>query len=238
MSAIVIGLLFLGSYPGTASHGQMSIYDNDIATTIQVIDQWHPAYGVPSGEYLENMTFETGSVATVSSFSDYGGTVAGTILATTSGDHGFTTGDPITILGTNVEATDAAPYYGTYSITVVNSTTFYFTATWTETSTAFAYLPDRFVIQVPGFYHIVAAGAFTSAGSNKDYEFVMWKNTTPITAVAQHITSKNASLYSAVPGVGAFTAVADDVIWYAVMGTTDASDFTLHHATIQLMRVR
>lgn len=69
-----------------------------------------------------------GSIVTIT---DYSGTVAGTVLIKTGGS-ALATGDIVTLLGTT-------SYNGTYSITVVSSTTFYVTATYVASETSGTY---------------------------------------------------------------------------------------------------
>lgn len=66
---------------------------------------------------------------TIASVANYGGTVAGTVLATDAA-HGLATGDVIT-----VTTTGGTDYSGTHTITRVSADTFYFTATWVATGT-------------------------------------------------------------------------------------------------------
>lgn len=65
------------------------------------------------------------------SFSDYSATVAGTVKALTSGVHGYTTGDVVSIAIYTGDSTYAA-YNKCYSITVIDTTSFYFTETFTS----------------------------------------------------------------------------------------------------------
>lgn len=59
----------------------------------------------------------------ISSIADYSGTVAGTVKITTGSSHNYITGDSVEVSGTK-------NYDGTYTITVVDATNFYFTGTY------------------------------------------------------------------------------------------------------------
>ena len=61
----------------------------------------------------------------VTAISDYSGTVAGTVRATTTNAHPYQTGDIVRIGGTET-------YDGVYTVTVIDTTHFYFTATYTQ----------------------------------------------------------------------------------------------------------
>lgn len=77
-----------------------------------------------------NFYFAKGnSTNTITSFADAGG---GDVTATTSSVHGYTTGDRIII-------EDTTNYDSEYSITVLTTTTFSFTATWVATETGSHY---------------------------------------------------------------------------------------------------
>ena len=59
--------------------------------------------------------------STATAFADYSGTVTGTTSCTTSAVHGLASGDLVNI-------TDTTNYDGEYEVTVINTTSFYFTA--------------------------------------------------------------------------------------------------------------
>ena len=66
------------------------------------------------------LTTLTGSI---SAFANYGGTVPGTVKATTTAAHGLVTGDYVTISGTT-------NYNGSFEITKIDADEFYFIDTW------------------------------------------------------------------------------------------------------------
>jgi len=90
-----------------------------------VIGAYNTSIGVQS---LYNLS-ATGKA--ISAFSDYGGTVAGTVKATSTG-HGLSAGTTSNIAIANTEY-----YDGVYTVTYIDANNFYFTATWVATSTGF-----------------------------------------------------------------------------------------------------
>lgn len=84
------------------------------------------------GKYPQNgeNTFESSTMTSrnITVVADYSGTVAGTIVLTTSAAHGLTNGTMVTIL-------NSTSYNGYYSATVVNSTQFYITKTFVSSQT-------------------------------------------------------------------------------------------------------
>jgi hypothetical protein len=71
---------------------------------------------------LSGWTFVPGTTGAITAFSNYGGTVTGTVRAT-SAAHGLVTGDVISIRGTT-------NYNGVFVVTRIDNTYFYFTDTW------------------------------------------------------------------------------------------------------------
>jgi len=103
-----------------ADYAEMYLNANGTASTIETANTPIALRQFTTGS-LQNFTFDAGSTAAISAYADYDGTVAGTVLATST--HGLTTGDIISIRGTT-------NYNGIFQITVVDSTHFYFTDTW------------------------------------------------------------------------------------------------------------
>jgi hypothetical protein len=69
---------------------------------------------------------------TVSSIADYSGTVSGTISVTTATAHGLVTGDMVELDGDT-------GYDGEYDVTIIDTTSFYVTATFVATGTGTAH---------------------------------------------------------------------------------------------------
>ena len=76
----------------------------------------------------------------ISSFANYAATVAGTVKATTTAAHGLSTSDNIIISGTT-------NYNGGFQITVIDSTSFYFTTTWVSNDATGNWLLNYVVVQ-------------------------------------------------------------------------------------------
>jgi hypothetical protein len=76
----------------------------------------------------------------ITAFADYSGTQAGTVKATTDEAHGLSTGYEVIIFGTT-------NYNGSYAITVIDSTSFYFTATWVSNDATGEWVYNWVVVQ-------------------------------------------------------------------------------------------
>ena len=87
-------------------------------------------YNLASTDYFH---IDNNIAGTVTSAANYSGTVTGTILITTSSAHNITTGDYITL------SLSPTTYNGSYTATVVNSTQFYVSKTYSATATGTAY---------------------------------------------------------------------------------------------------
>lgn len=100
------------------------------------------------------------SVATgaITAFADYSGTVAGAVKVTDA-SHGLITGNSITIAGTT-------NYNGTYTITSIDSDTFYITATWVATETGTwtrnHYVPFVYIQKVDDLVNPTDSNAITT----------------------------------------------------------------------------
>lgn len=223
---------------GAHQAAEMYLFDNTTETSIEAVDQWHGAGGQSAGD-LVGWTFEAAAVADISSFADYSGTVAGTILATTAAPHGFATGDPICIVGTNVAIGGANEYAGVYLVTTVSTTEFYFTnAGWNATTTAKAILPDRLVAgaSAAGTYFIQGAGSAVSAAGSKTYDLQAFVNATSVDRIKVRVDAKSVGEFSSVAGHGTAVVATGDVVWLAAKGITDATNLTLRNGNTYVRR--
>jgi len=99
----------LGTNPVMGIHTHTSNTDID---TLLVMDQ----------DRINKYESTISKNKSITAFANYGGTVVGTVKAT-SATHGFATNDIVTISGTT-------NYNGTYSVTKISANEFYFTDTW------------------------------------------------------------------------------------------------------------
>lgn len=230
---LVSAFLVMGSYTPKRV-AQQSFTFNTTESTIYAQDQNHPAVGAPT-TLSSGITVNAGTTATINSFADYSGTVAGTISATTAAAHGLSTGEWVVVLGDLIEAGDPQPYYGVYQITVIDTTSFYFTsAAWNGTSTGYVYRGDQFVVPHTGWYKLSAYGTFQSAGANQTYQIDAYVNGTLTTPFAIEITAKSAGALSSAAIAANLSLTAGDVLWYSVSNLTSAANFTLQTASIHL----
>lgn len=98
-------------------------YNNAVATVIETANT-PIGLRISTAGLLKNFTFDAGSTGAITAYADYSGTVAGTVLVTSTG-HGLSTDDIITIRGTT-------NYNGVFQITTVSVDTFYIVDTWVD----------------------------------------------------------------------------------------------------------
>lgn len=134
------------------------------------------------GTSLDGFTFDAGSTAGITVYADYAGTVAGTVLATST--HGLTTGDIISIRGTT-------NYNGIFQVTVVDGTHFYFTDTWVADDGASDFEEPSHLIASQGtnikYDVLYALSASEAGGAGSTFLWQVYVNTT---ASAETIISR------------------------------------------------
>lgn len=200
--------------------GEAYIYNNAVATVIETADTPIALNSSIVAGCLERWTFEAGSTAAITVYADYSGTVAGTILATST--HGLATGDIITIRGTT-------NYNGIHQITVVDSTHFYFTDTWVADDGASDFDQGARLIAGKG-----AAGDYsamwqmsTAPAAACNLIWMMNVNTTPqIKSAAERKYAIN-DLDTGSSSCD-FTIVEGDIIWLSVQ-SDDTANVTNKH---------
>lgn len=121
--------------------------------------------------------------ASIASIADYSGTVAGTVKATTSANHGFSTSDVIIVDGT----TD---YDGIHTITVVDADEFYFTETYTSSQTGTAaQLVDLYTVPSTKETVVATNSVCNTDESNFDYIYII------LTQSGDAVTFNNSLIY-------------------------------------------
>ena len=216
------------AHPIGENYGEAYIYNNSNATVIETADTPIALRQISEG-LSNNFTFDAGSTGAITAFADYSGTVAGTVLAT-SGTHGLSTGEIITIRGTT-------NYNGVSSVTVVSIDTFYFTDTWVADDGASDWDQGASLTVGTG-----AAGLYpafwqmsTAPAAACDLIFMMYVNTT-----AQ--TKSTAERKFPINDLGSCSSscvldVSDgDIIWLSVQSDGTA-DITNKHGEFNLRKL-
>jgi len=218
--------------------GEMYYFDNTVATEIEAVDQWHPAYALTEGE-LDGWTIDAGGSVDILSFADYSGTVAGTIKSTTDGAHSFATGDIVCLVGTNIADGGANDYEGQYEITVIDADEFYFTnANWNATTTAVAKKPDTLRADTgsAGSYIYNGSASASSVLGDKEYDWTLFKDTTRSEKVNARQYHKNANEYVTVVGTGVFEVSNGEKFWFAIRGNTDATNLVIRYSNATIYK--
>lgn len=204
--------------------GEASIYNNAVATVIETADTPIAVRQIVTG-CLDGWTFDAGSTGAITVYADGGGGQ----VTVTSGSHGLSNGDIITIRG-------STHYNGIFEIASVTTDSFKITATWDSDDGASDW--DQ--------------GASLKAGSQADGDyFVTWVMSTAPAAACELIwkvnindTPQNKSTaerkYPVNDIRGAMSSciiqvVEGDVIWLSVQSDS-TSDITNKHGNLNLHR--
>ena len=210
-------------------YGEVYISGSSDATVIETADTPIALRVNILAGNLDGWTFGAGSTAGITAFADYGGTVTGAVLATST--HGLTTGDIITIRGTT-------NYNGIFQITVVDSTHFYFTAIWVADDGASDYdQPARVIAGVGAAGTYAAIWQMSTASAST--QTLIWKmniNITPcFKSTAERIYTIN-NLYNTCSSSCIFTIADGDVIWLSVQAD-GTGNITNKHGEYHLLRL-
>ena len=199
----------------------MADLDNVISESIYYANQVH-------GINLNSGTGSTSGIPIyqeikggITSVSDYTGTVSGTVLVTTSANHGLTTGD-VVVINTSLY------YAGIYQITKVADNTFYFTKSYTATQTGNFCKPSQLqILSGSGGLHTIHfhLSAY-AASSGVNFRFSVYKNMTAQSVLKATETFTTAGNYQNISCTARINLTDGDVIWLSVENLTDDSDIT------------
>jgi len=222
----------------STKNGEMFIYENAVATTIDATEQWHLGGGFETGD-VDGWTFEAAETGAIASFDDYSGTVAGTIKAVDV-EHGLSTGDVVSITGTDIEVGDADNYQGVYEITDIDGGSFYFTnANWNATQTATWNKGANLVASADsaGMYLINTSNSSTPETNSETFDWKVYVNATAQTDTESRTNSKNATEWSGTNATAVITIADGDIISVGVKNLDSGDDITVRYANVNLHRL-
>ncbi len=202
-----------------SNYGSMYLNGNSTASVIETADEPVCLRQFSSGS-LSGWTFDAGSTAGITVYADYSGTVAGTVLATST--HGLTTGDIISIRGTT-------SYNGVFQITVVDATHFYFTDTWVADDGASDFDEPSYLqacASCAGDYLLswnISAAEGGAAGSTAKYSAYVGDSVIAQSIVQRKFANNDVG---AMGGTAIFTVSASDRIFITIesSGTNDITN--------------
>ena len=210
--------------------GSMYVYDSAVATSIDAVDQYHAVQVFGTGTLLNGITFTAGTNGAITDTADNGGT-----LRCTDASHGLATGQYVTLTGMG----DAA-HVGSTAVTVIDANTFDCddishnsdndTGNWQRGASLTVDTGHG------GDFHCVFSMSFTSAGNNKNYKFELVKNTTDLDEFAAEEKVQTANDLGNASAQGTVVLNGGDVLWLQVENTTDATNLTITHGNVHLMK--
>ena len=189
-----------------AAQGAESLYANTTGNYNSAIG-WSALWGNSTGNYNSAIGFYAlysvrPTSDSITAFANYGGTVAGTVKATSNG-HG--------LLGTTTkEITGTVNYNGSKSVTVIDVNNFYFTATWVADETK-------------GWWSIVSEGTKNvGIGNSAGRTLTKGDSCTFIgNSAGYHGSQLVTAANSTAIGNGAYTAASNQI----VLGNTSVTTF-------------
>jgi hypothetical protein len=209
----------------------MFAYEASELITIDAANQYQGVTGLAEGTCDGAASFLASATGAITDTANNGGT-----LRCTDVGHGLTTGQYIALHGMG----DAA-HVGVTGVTVIDVDTFDCdditynsasdTGNWSRGSSM------TVVSGAGGTYMLTFSASVTSAGTLKNYKFELVKNTTSLDEFAAESKVAVGGDLEPITCGGAVHLTAGDVIWLQVMGTTDASNLTIEHANVHMVRV-
>lgn len=214
--------------PAEENYGEAYIYNNAVATVIETINTPIALRQISSGD-VHGFTFDAGSSVSITSYSDYSGTVAGTVRITCTG-HALTTGDIITIRG-------STNYNGVFEVTVIDGDWVYITAVWAGNDGpsdidqgASLTVGAEAAGKYPAYWQMSIA-----PDAACKIQVQMYINTTAqVKSTAEREFSIND--LDSISSSCILTVVAGDIIWLAVQ-SDDVADITNKHGNFNLRKL-
>lgn len=207
----------------------MFLFDNAVVTSIYTVNTVHVINELAQGHF-GGVEFVAGSAGTTSAFADYGGTVSGTVKATSVG-HGLLTGDIIAI-------ENGANYKGVFTITVIDTDNFYFTATWVANDGVTNWqMADYFKVTKTGNILITSSFSVRPEVPNDVFIFQNYVNDVINPHARSEVKLKVAADLQLVSLTSIDPVVVGDRIWMSVQNITGAGDLYIKHANFSIVEL-
>lgn len=206
----------------------MYAYENAGVTTINTQNVYVAVYQGLASNILSGFTFTAGAEGT-GNITDYSGTVAGTVKMNDAG-HGRSTGDFLTIHG-------STNYNEVVEIIKIDDDNFYWTKAWVADEAADwamgAYLECS--AGSGGYYRAILTNSAFAAVANTIFKFEIFLNAASHdeSATERKFTSTD---YGAMAAGSIISLAEGDRLWFAVMNKTAATDITVVHANLSVVR--
>lgn len=211
-----------------SKHGEMFMYEESQAVTINVSTaQYHGVVGFSQGT-IDGWTMGSAGLTGTGNITTAAG---GTAININDGTHGLVTGD--------VVAVQSASHSGSKVITKINNDNFTVPISYSGDETGYWQMGGYLLAgaDAAGDYELEFSVSGQSASNSKEFQWELNHNLTAIdTVVAQrkHTVTDMGSYASG--GVVADVA-AGDIIWLSVKNITDATNFTIRHVNVNIVRI-
>jgi hypothetical protein len=218
---------YVGS--GTVTLNGLSCYGGVGVTgggsfTVRRVNDWHGVNSLVDTNSKENATVIAGATGTVTAAAS-GGTGITTI---TSNAHGLSDGDIVTIV-------NSTSYTGVFTVANKTLNTFQIAATYVATESGPTWIrPSQVVPSVRGAFKFEYSLSTACAINNKDYEFQLYRNTTPLTYTKSLKSYSTGSAKDQVSGLGVGIFEKGDRYWFGLRGVTDTTAISLLEGVVLL----
>jgi len=214
----------------TDSYGGFQDNKNAASLPIEVTDTWH-ALVATAGNTVRRTVFGAGVISAITAAASADG--GASTKFTTSTPHGFTVGEPATLI-------DTTDFDGVRIVSVVNDTTnFECVVAFTETRTGTVRRPATLKVtetQAKGRYRILVDLNAQASVSSKEYDFSVFVNDTEEDGASTRRTFSSTAFGSVIVS-GYVTLAKDDFVWLALKNLTDATDITIRGYHLMLEKL-
>ena len=216
-------------------YGEMYMYEATQGVTIETTDKYHAVFGFQTGT-VNGFTFDAGREVDAN-ISTEANPSASVLRITTSAAHNLTTGDIVSQGNMNDLLHD-----GITAVTVVDATNYdcddinYVAGAGASAGVINEGSYLQASAGAAGDYIISMSVSGQSVGTGKTFKWEMNKNATPLDNIVVERKHGNTDIGS-MASSGITTVAAGDRIFMSCKNTTDATDFTMEHANINIRRL-
>lgn len=219
---------------------EMYSYNNATAEVIDTANTYHAVFqgiGNNDGTLAPQQdstffTYKAGVNYSITHFTDYSGTVAGTTKVTTSATHALLVNEPITITGTT-------NYNGAYIVTgVIDGTNFYITKAFVaDDATGSARRPATIKVLQDGIYRLAFNISGVAETNNDVFKWEMNKDITPLDNISARAVWTSGSNYRSNSATGFCSLTANQYLWLSVKNYSGTGDLTMNNINININRI-
>lgn len=232
--AVLAGELSVGTlkYTSGPGYGEMWVYDNATLAGIATANEYHAVYQLATGTTVSGFVFTAGVTAPVASVQENSAGVS--YAVNTTGNHNLSAGDIVTHNGFTTAA-----YKGVKTVLSTPSGTQYVVAgTYSVTNTGTVTRGSRLVASAgsSGVYRVSFSLTVKAAADSTLFRIETNQGILAADNIGCDVYYTKAAEAHSQNSAGLLTISAGDHLWLSIKNKTDASDFTIIHANMNLSR--